>query len=130
MEAPCVSGARVCVLQGSLRLRVNKRRGCCYGTDPQHVLEQALPQAVTSHTSFPALSAVAPLLPSAGNKCCPSWDCGREKSPILYADFHRILFFTSHLSCYPSFVASLSPGPLLGFMRKTGSLRGCNRLHV
>lgn len=55
VEAPCVSGARVCILQGSLRLRVNKRRGCCYGTDPHHVLEQALPQAVTSHTSFPAL---------------------------------------------------------------------------
>lgn len=62
--------------------------------------------------------------PQPGNKCCPSWDCGRDTPPILYADFHRILFLTSHLFCYPSFVASLSPGPLLGFMRKTGSLRG------
>lgn len=129
MEAPCVSGARVCVLQGSLRSRVNKRRGCCYGTDPQRARAGFAPSCHFP-PSFPALSAVAPLLPSAGNKCCPSWDCDRDKSPILYADFHRILFFTSHLFCYPSFVASLSPGPLLGFTRKTGSLRGCNRLHV
>ena len=131
------SGSSVCVWSPSLYLtgltalegeqeermliRQSPPTGAGAGFAPSRHFPHQLPSTLRSCSIY---------FPQPGNKCCPPWDCGRGTSPILYADFHRTLLFASHLFCDPSFVVPLSPGPLLGFMRETGSLRGCNRLHV
>lgn len=93
--------------------------------------QKALLQGVISHASFLVLFPDSSLTSLSLGKTPSFWAHGRDKSPysVYWLSTNPAFNFTSPC-CYTSFLASLSSGPLLGFIGEIGSFTGCTIHHV